>query len=137
MRRTTPHVAPLVRGADGAARRPYLVSAHRDSGRRSEVRCQAMFQSAVRPTRRYFFTRWQSTPPACGCRDGLRLESNQVFPLAKGHPLDDYCTMRSLIRRSLVMGLVAVSCLGAGSARAVGPEVRDDAGLFSSTAVKQ
>jgi uncharacterized protein len=45
--------------------------------------------------------------------------------------------MRSLIRRSLVMGLVAVSCLGAVRAHAVGPEVRDNAGLFSTTAVKQ
>ena len=35
------------------------------------------------------------------------------------------------------MGLVALSCLGAVGARAVGPEVRDNAGLFSTAAVKQ
>ena len=45
--------------------------------------------------------------------------------------------MRNLIRRTLLICLTAAGCLAAVSARAVGPEVRDNAGLFSAATVKQ
>ena len=45
--------------------------------------------------------------------------------------------MQNTICRSAGTWLVAVCFLSAVSARAVGPEVRDNAGLFSAPAVKQ
>ena len=71
----------------------------------------------------------------------MALEYAGRIPFAERPRADYNSAMQNLLRRNWVAALVAVCFLGAltlaESACAVGPEVRDNAGLFSAPAVKQ
>ena len=102
-----------------------------------EYRAEARWQAPVAMRR----THWvrDSSQARTGRR---RLEIAGSFPLVKRGSFSDEEAMKNTWRASLMTGLlpfvVALSCgAGAMSARAVGPEVRDAAGLFSTRAVQQ
>ena len=61
----------------------------------------------------------------------------RIIAIAKDPLFGDEGVMRNMNRAILMLCLLAAGGLGAVSARAVGPEVRDSAGIFSASAVKQ
>ena len=66
------------------------------------------------------------------------VEIRHGFPLAKGWSFSDQRTMQiKMLGRGMMWLTVAAFLVSAGAARAVGPEVRDSAGLFSPAAVQQ